>query len=205
MFVKEMIDETVNTMWPLLLIVSVVYVLMRIFTMIYRKEKFVFYKECMSIIFIWYVLSLFYIVSFQDASYGGSNYTPFKEIFRFELFTDGFNRNILGNILLFMPLGYYICYFIRQAKFVPVMVGSIVTSLTIELMQRYIGRTFDIDDIILNFVGGSIGLFIYLVLDVTGKKLPRFFTSELFLNIVMFLLVVLLVWLNLDHIRAFKI
>ena len=41
------------------------------------------------------------------------------------------------------------------------MLCVIVTTVSIEVIQYYIGRTFDIDDIILNTLGGIIGYIIY--------------------------------------------
>lgn len=205
MFVKEVIEETFDSIWPLILVVLVIFSLVRISKILYTKDKFIFYKEVLSLIFVIYVLMLFYIVSAQDASYGGSNYIPFKEIFRFELFSDGFNRNTLGNIVLFIPFGFYICHYIGVAKFVPVFISSLLGSLTIEFMQRHIGRTFDIDDIILNVIGALTGLFIYLVLDVTRKKLPRMFSSEIFLNILVILVLILVFTFYFDFLKGFSL
>lgn len=205
MFVKEVIEETFDSIWPLILIVLVMFTLVRLCKIFYTKEKFIFYKEVLSFIFVIYVLMLFYIVSAQDASYGGSNYIPFKEIFRFELFSDGFNRNTLGNIVLFIPFGFYICHYIKDTKFLPVFISSLLGSLTIEFMQRYIGRTFDIDDIILNVTGALIGLFIYLVLDVTRKKLPRMFSSEIFLNILIIVVLFLVFYFYFDFLKGFSL
>ena len=38
---------------------------------------------------------------------------------------------------------------------------TLLISLTIETTQLYIGRAFDVDDIILNVIGGIIGFLIY--------------------------------------------
>lgn len=205
MLVKNAIDNTVNSIWPLILVVIVIFSLIRIFMIIYKKEPFIIYKEILSIFFVIYVLMLYHIVSAQDSSLGGGNYTPFKEMFRFELFSDGFNRNTLGNIILFMPLGFYICHYIRYIKFIPVVLIGLITSFIIECMQKYIGRTFDIDDIILNAVGALVGLFIYLVLDTVRKKLPKVFGTDLFLNIIMILIVLLLIFFNYEVVKGFII
>ena len=47
-----------------------------------------------------------------------------------------------------------------------------------------IGRVFDVDDIILNVIGGMLGFYIYNLLKIIVEKLPRFCRSEWFLNIV---------------------
>lgn len=38
----------------------------------------------------------------------------------------------------------------------------------------YIGRSFDIDDIILNFIGGLIGYLIYKIQFIIVEKMPNF-------------------------------
>ena len=74
-------------------------------------------------------------------------------------------RNVIGNILLFLPFGFYVGYYLKKAKLSLITIISFVTSLTIELIQTKIGRTFDIDDIILNIIGGILGFLIYKVYD----------------------------------------
>ncbi|MBU5445509.1 VanZ family protein [Paenibacillus sp. CECT 9249] len=54
-----------------------------------------------------------------------------------------------------------------------VIVLGLLTTLTIELLQRYVFyRIFDMDDIILNIIGVVIGYFTYLLakLIITKKK-----------------------------------
>jgi glycopeptide antibiotics resistance protein len=47
-----------------------------------------------------------------------------------------------------------------------------------------IGRVFDIDDIILNLLGGYLGFLVYYLFCKFWEKLPSVFKSELCLNIV---------------------
>jgi glycopeptide antibiotics resistance protein len=70
-------------------------------------------------------------------------------------------QNLVGNILLFVPLGFFLAYFynktIRQ-----VLVISASASCAIELLQslhRVLGyfRHVDIDDVLLNISGAMIG------------------------------------------------
>ena len=61
----------------------------------------------------------------------------------------------------------------------------LVTSLAIEIVQMMIGRVFDVDDIILNLIGGILGYFIYKLLKRIGEKLPKFCSSNWFLSTLM--------------------
>ena len=72
-------------------------------------------------------------------------------------------KNIIANILAFMPLGFFISnkYFKNVFK---AMIICLCVILSIELIQLFfkIGF-FDVDDIILNFIGSLIGLLINLL------------------------------------------
>ena len=50
-----------------------------------------------------------------------------------------------------------------------------------------IGRVFDVDDILLNLIGGITGYLIYKFLAQIGNKYPKFFHNEMILNIFVFL------------------
>ena len=58
-------------------------------------------------------------------------------------------------------------------------------------MQLQIGRSFDIDDIILNVVGGILGYLLYIGLSAIHRHLPDIFKSDLFYNIIYIVLIIL--------------
>lgn len=76
-------------------------------------------------------------------------------------------ENIIGNLILFIPLGIFLpLLFANFRKFKKVVIISFLCSLVIECTQhilRQFGtyRTVDIDDIILNTLGAMIGWFIF--------------------------------------------
>lgn len=79
-------------------------------------------------------------------------------------------KNVIGNLILFMPLGFLIPMRTkRPMKVSRVLLICLCSSLTIEIMQtveRFLGiglRIADIDDIILNCIGGGIGFVIYKI------------------------------------------
>ena len=98
------------------------------------------------------------------------NLTPLKEIKRFQKMLKGDMWyqaiiNLAGNVVCFVPIGfvlpltgYYWKYFHR------VFIFSITFSLMIEFTQLIckVG-SFDVDDIILNTIGGVIGYIIYKI------------------------------------------
>ena len=57
-----------------------------------------------------------------------------------------------------------------------------IVSLSIECVQLLIGRCFDVDDILLNLVGGMIGYFVYRFLDLITDKMSRRTISTLLMT-----------------------
>ena len=185
-------NKTVNGSLPMLAIFLVIMITTRITYLIINKEKFSFSKECFTLFFICYILLLFQLVTSSDiSSYGGINYIPFTEIFRYEIGSKMFILNVIGNIAIFIPFGYFISYYLKTDKLFPVLFITLITSLCIELVQLYIGRSFDIDDILLNCIGGILGFIIYRVLKKINDHLPSFLKSEVFYSILCIIIMVL--------------
>ena len=69
---------------------------------------------------------------------------------------------------------------------------SLLSSLTIESVQHYIGRSFDIDDIILNIVGGIIGFLLYTALNAIRNNMPKFLRRDWFLNVISVIILILM-------------
>ncbi len=78
--------------------------------------------------------------------------------------------NVLGNIVIFVPLGIYFPLFNHKAKRIQTVLWVFLFSAIVESIQ-YIFRLGigDIDDIILNVFGGVIGLGLYQMLWVMFK------------------------------------
>ena len=107
------IQGVVNFTWPMIIISVVVIVSCRLSYIIKNKDKerFVFYKELLMLSFIIYILCLFQVVTFQDdISWSSNNFIPFKEILRYDVTSRLFFKNVLGNMILFLPFGLFIKY-----------------------------------------------------------------------------------------------
>lgn len=190
MIVKEVIKDMIPSMWPLLVFVSVVAISLRI-AFLKGSKRFVLHKELMALVFILYVLCLYSVVTYQDINYGGINLIPFKEMFRYEIGSYKFIKNIIGNILLFIPYGFFSSYYLNNKKIGTNVLLCLIASSCIEIIQYYIGRVFDIDDIILNVLGGFIGCLLYVALNAIKNKLPKFMRSDAFLNFLFILIIIL--------------
>lgn len=105
----------------------------------------------------------------KDFSY---NYIPFKEILRYLTKTRYFGAkivliNVVGNILCFMPFGFFFASIIRYpAKHAAWNVTFVSAALSglVEFIQ-FVSRTgcCDIDDVILNTFGGFLGYVVFSV------------------------------------------
>ena len=157
------------------------------------KRKFCLYEEIFEILFLAYLVLLFQLVTSQDLPGGGTNLMPFREILRYDIGTKAFYKQVFGNILLFIPLGYFATSYCKIKGLGTITLVSLLSSLTIEVTQHYIGRTFDIDDIILNVVGGIVGFLIYTALNAIRNHMPKFLQRDWFYNLLSILLLVALV------------
>lgn len=158
------------------------------------NEKLVFYKEFSNLLFIIYILLLYELLTRSELNHmSGYNLVPFTEIFRYPIGSTNFYFNVIGNIVMFIPFGYFISTYIKPKKILPILIVSVISSSTIEFVQLCIGRSFDVDDIILNALGSIIGFLIYVALNAIKKYLPGIFAKDLFYNIICFIILGLIV------------
>jgi len=139
-------------------------------------------KVVFSIGFIFYLLVLLFILFLGTRGYiwsdlslleyikRSSNFVPFKTISTyFKAISDGSMnmdipiKNLVGNFILFLPMGFYLPFFMKKINKVSVFSFSmIILLLIIEVLQLVTRRgSFDIDDLILNILGALIGFGIW--------------------------------------------
>ena len=70
---------------------------------------------------------------------------------------------------------------------------SVISSTTVEFVQLCIGRSFDVDDIILNALGSIIGFLLYVALNAIKKYMPGIFGKDLIYNILCFIILIMMV------------
>lgn len=193
---KHEIRNVLEMTWPTLVIVVSIVVVLRL-TYVFRGERkrFVLHEEIFDLLFLVYLIILWQLVTGQDLNVnGGTNFMPFREILRYDYGTLSFYKQVFGNILLFIPLGYFATSYCRIKNLGVITIVSLLSSSVIEVVQHFIGRSFDIDDIILNVVGGIIGFLLYRGLNSIKKHLPDFLRKDWIYNILSVLLVGLIVF-----------
>lgn len=129
------------------------------------------------ITFALYLIALVYFLFFSE-SYGRTvvantyhyNLIPFKEIRRFWdnralLGAQVVFTNLFGNVIAFMPFGFFLPLITkRRSGFGNTVLLAFCSSLLVELIQLLcrVGA-FDVDDMILNTLGGALGCILYYI------------------------------------------
>lgn len=136
------------------------------------------------LLFVVYLGLLCYFLFFADSM--GRNFAertyrynlkPFQEISRFiryrkELGWWSVSLNLAGNVLAFVPFGAFLPrLFPKCRKFLPVAWFGFEFSLCVELIQltAKVG-SFDVDDILLNTLGGMLGYAAYRVTQMLHRR-----------------------------------
>ncbi len=123
------------------------------------------------------VYFLFFAEGFRETGSGlyRYNFIPFHEIRRYLLYADkiGYFRtvtNLAGNIAAFMPLGYFLPKLVKKnLGFWSVSLYCMEASIAVEVLQLFtkVGCC-DVDDVILNTLGGMLGFLCYYI--CKGRK-----------------------------------
>ena len=139
-------------------------------------------KTAMWVCFMAYLLLLGYVVFFSTG-FGREehptyryNFTLFQEIGRYYglgVRTGSWNLfwlNVMGNVCVFVPFGTFLPILSKKCrKLVTVLWLSLELSFVVEIIQLVtkVG-IFDVDDLLLNTIGGVLGYFVYKFL--AGRK-----------------------------------
>lgn len=105
---------------------------------------------------------------------GTANFTPFKTIKMYIDYSYKLNsvENLAGNVLVFVPFGFLFPIVAAQGeKFFVMLLNAFVFVLGIEVFQLFSAfGAFDVDDILLNCLGASLGFGMYCLTRLWGKK-----------------------------------
>ncbi len=148
-----------------------------------RRMIRVFSRICFTI----YMALLVYFLLLSDGFGRGDGYenyrynlVPFLEIKRFIKYYEYIDFpsvviNLLGNIVAFMPFGALIRWVVnRKTRWYQATAYTFLFSLCVELLQLVakVG-VFDVDDLILNTLGGLMGFWIYYLLLLINRRRER--------------------------------
>jgi len=130
------------------------------------------------LLLILYGCVVIYFVLFSDRLGRGDGYStyrynlvPFEEIRRFIIYRNyvsagAFLLNLFGNLLVFFPIGFLVpIWRLEKTGCIRIIIYAFLFSLCIETLQLItkVG-VFDVDDLMMNTVGGLIGWLIYCII-----------------------------------------
>ena len=108
------------------------------------------------------------------------NFMPFHTIVEFTMtLIDGWDyiaiMNLAGNIVMFIPLGFFLPYISKRTHiFKHATIISLACILCAEIIQLFtLLGSFDIDDLILNMIGVSIGFWFQAQLSKLSQKYAK--------------------------------
>ena len=178
-------------------ILIIIWAIYRTTVLIKTTEKNILREVAINIFFIYFLVLIELTICKRGALEIGFrnkfyvNYIPFKETIN--MFKDNFMGignalyNVLGNILLFVPLGFFIpLLFNKKNKISSVALYGACTSILIEAIQLITSNNLtDIDDVIFNTLGAILGFFIYNLLNKTKlRELMKKVRSEFDGNLI---------------------
>ena len=134
----QLITNTLKDIWPMLTIFLVVIVSIRLTYLHVNHERFVFYREFLNLVFVIYALLLYNLLTNSELNdVSGFNLIPFTEIMRYKIGTTGFYWNVIGNVLLFLPFGYFVSGYVKATKVSHILGISFITMLLERFLVFY--------------------------------------------------------------------
>lgn len=158
-----------------------IWIVIRVFTII-KKRKINIVDEILTNLFVIYLFVLIgitilpiyvdgmpYLEELSFIERCRINLVPFIHYFKNGIFSISIIRNIVGNLLLLLPFILYLCVkYEKMRNLKSSAIIALVISLSIELTQLVTnvlcisyGRAVDVEDLILNTIGGIIGWYIF--------------------------------------------
>lgn len=137
-------------------------------------------------VFICYILLLIKILFLSRISHlehRSINLIPFYSIMEYISSSSANIRafafgNVVGNIVIFIPLGTYLSLFKNDKRVINNLLFIFIVSLFVEIIQGLLAiGASDIDDIILNCLGGLIGILGYKFLLFILRDKKKVYTA----------------------------
>lgn len=140
-----------------------------------RKDRTRRFRILGKVLFVLYIGFLLYFLiladwygrkgELQDYQY---NLVLFREIQRFWVYRHQIGwvayANLFGNVLIFIPLGFFMPMASRYRSFFLTLAYSCGLSFLVETFQLFarVG-SFDVDDLLLNTIGGVVGYVVFVI------------------------------------------
>lgn len=193
LFLGDSIFSQFFQVLPITLLLGLVYFIFRIRYLKRQKKKVNYKQELLYLIFICYLVGLFNLVLVPSNFWSGIwhlifygyyenlfagmfefsyNFIPtlYKVITGKYLLGSWVITMIVGNVLMFIPMGILLNLCCKKINNKNIYMFAILIPFIIEIIQPIVGRSIDIDDLIMNFLGIVCGYFIIVLF----KKILNF-------------------------------
>ncbi len=154
-----------------IIIISLIIIICYAFLNKKMKKKISFTQYFFAFSFICY-LQLLYVVFFGISGgldFHQTRHTPnlYPLVCLFNVYEMGLinmMKQVVLNIIIMVPFGFLLPIVVRYFRsFVKVIFFTIFIATFVEVIQYLVGRSADIDDVIMNTIGGMIGYMIFWV------------------------------------------
>ena len=165
---------------PLTVLVGIVYGIV-----IHYKNKDTYrWRKICSVLFVCYITALIQLVLFldivRDFSYllmhhmdsGNINgYFHFSGAYNFSInFREHIDAEKIGNIIIFLPFGILYPLHSEKISYKRTLLMGFLLTATIEILQPFFDRSFDLNDIILNTMGVLISATVFFIIKKLKEK-----------------------------------
>ncbi len=144
------------------------------------------YRVLGKILFVLYIVFVFYFLLISEV-YGRVgemreyhyNLVLFREIRRFWTYRKQLGlfatvTNLFGNVFIFLPFGFFMPMASKNRSFWNTSFYSLALSLVVEISQLFLKvGCFDVDDLLLNTVGGMLGYIAFVICNSIRRKYAK--------------------------------
>lgn len=101
------------------------------------------------------------------------NLVPFRDLIN--VYSMGLRAMLIQvaiNVIMFAPFGFLLpLAFSRLQSLKKTFVISLISAISIEVLQYFYGRSADVDDVIMNVIGACIGYILFISYIKIGKMI----------------------------------
>lgn len=79
-------------------------------------------------------------------------------------------KMLIYNFLMFIPFGFFLPFISKKINNRSIWKIAVIVPIIVEVIQPIVGRSFDVDDLILNFAGIVIGYFLAVGIKTLARR-----------------------------------
>jgi glycopeptide antibiotics resistance protein len=129
------------------------------------------HKYVVILFFVFYLLVLYQVlfgisggIDFNVTRHKPNFYPIIKLLSVYDMGIINMGKQVALNIVILIPFGFFLPWLsVFFHKTLNLILGVTLFSFLIELLQYFMGRSADIDDIIMNTIGGIVGYILFFI------------------------------------------